>query len=122
MSLHGEDNGYVYPGEHVFEKSTDVVPRISAGMDELALLSNGGLQCNSVPIQVQRWPFIIQKCERPIRARYLALEYGHAFQISIHKIYVSGKGKRTFLKIIRVNSSPIRMRKKIHASKYTPVC
>ena len=102
MSLHGEDPGYMYPhftDEHVdsspeFKMFTDGMPQISAGMDKWALLANGGLQCNSVPIRVQRWPFIIQRCERPIRARYLV--YWNEIRFPKLKVYVSGKGKRTF--------------------------
>ena len=110
MSLHGEDHGYVNPLltyedadlSSEFKMYTDVMPQISAGMDKWAFLANGGLQCNSVPIRVYGWPFIIQRCERPMRARYLALtttEYWNDFGIPIHKVYVSGKGKRTLIHI-----------------------
>ena len=115
MASYGDSDNYVppsYPDEYInstleFYKLAEETPQISAGMDKWALLTNGGLQCNSVPIQVQRWPFIIQRCERPIRARYLALtntEYWNDFGIPIHKVYVSGKGKRILTHIWRMDS------------------
>ena len=79
------------------------VPHISAGIDKWALLANGGIKCNSVPVQVEKWPFIIQRCERPIRGRYLAFvkkTYSTASMNfifnRIHKVYVSGDGKNGF--------------------------
>ena len=102
FARNGEDDGYMKPwyDPSLLVKLTEDMPRISAGVDKWAVLANGGLKCNSVPIQVQRWPFIIQQCERPISARYLAfVDTGYVNDPifnRIRKVYVSGKGKHNF--------------------------
>lgn len=75
----------------------DDAPRIIVGHDKWALLKNGGLTCQNNPTQLSDLPFVVLKCTRPLRGRYLALiaagDKARLFLKDLESIYVSGDRK-----------------------------